>query len=96
MQYNSAIVLLTSGVFGGAERRFTQLVEYLSYHYPGKYYFIITWDLYHKILEVFSNFPIQYLIPVGVKTITVKNNREVISRIKNIYNQSSGFYQTNL
>ena len=91
MQDCFAIVLLTSGVFGGAERRFTQLFEYLSYHYPGKYYFIITWDLYYKILEVFSNFPIQNLIPVGVKTITVKNNSEVISKSKTYTISHPGF-----
>ncbi|MFO7525406.1 MAG: glycosyltransferase [Ignavibacteriaceae bacterium] len=73
MQNTFAIVLLTKGIFGGAERRFTQLFEYLSRHYPGKYYLIITQDLYDKIQGVFPNYPTRYLIPVGEKDKHIKN-----------------------
>lgn len=70
---NYAFILLTSGVFGGAEKRFTKLFEYLSFKYPGRYYFITTWTLYHKILELFPEYPIEYLIPIGVKSVPNKN-----------------------
>jgi len=76
MQHSFAIVLLTKGIFGGAERRFTQLVEYLSRMYPQQYYFIITLELYNKIVEVFPNYPTQYLIPIGLKTTHTKNKVE--------------------
>ena len=70
---NYAFILLTSGIFGGAEKRFTQLFEYLSIKYPGKYYFIVTWNLYNKILELFPKYRIENLIPIGIKTINNKN-----------------------
>ena len=70
---NNAFVLLTGGLFGGAEKRFTQLFEYLSENYPGKYYFIITWDLYYKIIEIFPDYPAQFLIPIGLKSVSTKN-----------------------
>ena len=72
MHTTFAFVLLTTGIFGGAERRFSHLFEYLSAHYPDKYYFIITWDLYYKILKVFPDYPSRYLIPIGNKNIPKK------------------------
>lgn len=68
MQTAFAFVLLTSGVFGGAERRFAQLFAYLAGNHPNKYYFIITWDLYYRILEIFPDYPTNNLIPIGSKT----------------------------
>lgn len=73
MQHSFAIVLLTKGIFGGAERRFTQLVEHLSHKNPHQYYYIVTWDLYNKILEIFPNYPTQYLIAIGLRTTPNKN-----------------------
>jgi len=79
---NYALVLLTKGIFGGAEKRFTQLFEHLSSKYPGKYYFIITWNLYYKILELFPGYPTENLIPIGlnskaikIKTIEISNSK---------------------
>ena len=69
---NYALVLLTNGIFGGAEKRFTQLFEHLSFKYPGKYYFLITWNLYNKILELFPEYPTENLIPIGLKSTTNK------------------------
>lgn len=77
-----AFILLTGGLLGGAEKRFTNLFEYLFSEYPGEYYFIITWSLYYKILKVFPNYPTQNLIPIGVKTIGFENKRTVISQSK--------------
>lgn len=72
--YNFAIILLTKGIFGGAEKRFTQLFEYLSFKYPGKYYFIVTWDLYNRILGLFPKYPTENLIPIGTTTNSNKNH----------------------
>lgn len=70
---NYAFILLTKGIFGGAEKRFTQLSEYLSFKYPNRYYFIITWSLYDKILELYPGYPVENLIPIGKKTNNNKN-----------------------
>ena len=83
---NYAIILLTSGIFGGAEKIFTQLFEYLSINNPKKYYFIVTWDLFYKILEVFPNYPNQNLIPIGLKSLTHKNKATGISKSKTYTN----------
>jgi glycosyltransferase involved in cell wall biosynthesis len=88
---NYAIILLTSGIFGGAEKRFTQLFEYLSNNYPEKYYFIVTWDLFYKILEVFPNYPNQHLIPIGLKSLTHKNKATDISKSKTYSIKHPGF-----
>ncbi len=64
---NYALVLLTSGVYGGAEKRFIKLFEYLTINHPGKYYFIVTWSLYNKILQIFPEYPINNLLPIGQK-----------------------------
>lgn len=76
---NYALVLLTGGLLGGAEKRFIQLFEYLSFKHPNRYYFIITWDLYSKIMELFPDYPTQNLIPIGLKTTQIKNNSATIS-----------------
>ena len=81
---NNAFILLTSGVFGGAEKRFTQLFEYLSNKFPGDYYFIVTWDLYNKILKLFPNSHNINLIPIGLK---------VTSPLQ--YSKTSSYRETN-
>ena len=75
MQAAFAFVLLTSGVFGGAERRFAQLFAYLSSNHPNKYYFIITWDLYSRILEIYPDYPVQNLIPIGPKITVIRKGK---------------------
>lgn len=86
-----AFILLTGGILGGAEKRFTQLFEYLSYKCPGQFYFIITWDLFYKILEVFPNYAIQNLIPIGLKTIIHKNKKAFIGKSKTYAINHPGF-----
>lgn len=89
--YNFAFILLTGGHLGGAEKRFTQLFAYLSNKYPGKYYFIITWALYNKILEMFPDYPTQNLIPVGSKTTYHKNKTANINKSKTYTINHPGF-----
>ena len=88
---NYAFILLTGGHLGGAEKRFTQLFAYLSNKYPGKYYFIITWALYNKILEIFPDYPTQNLIPVGSKTTYHKNKTAKINKSKTYTINHPGF-----
>lgn len=88
---NYAFVLLTGGMLGGAEKRFIQLFEYLSKNYPGRYYFIITWELYYKILEIFPDYPAQFLIPLGLKTSPNKNKNSVTDKSKVYTTNHPGF-----
>ena len=74
-----ALILLTGGMLGGAEKRFAQLFRYLSLNYPDKYYFLITWGLYYKILEIFPNYPTQNLLPIGFK---ISHNENLIANQK--------------
>ncbi len=68
-----AFILLTGGMLGGAEKRFAQLLEYLSHNYPEKYYLITTWSLHQKILKIFPNYPTQNLLPIGLNRSNNKN-----------------------
>ena len=79
---NIALILLTIGIFGGAERRFTKLFEYLSNNHPDKFFFIITWDLYYIIQEIFPDYPAKNLIPIGTKTLPEKKIKKDISKSK--------------
>lgn len=87
---NHAIILLTSGVFGGAERRFAQLFAYLSSNHPNKYYFIITWDLYSRILEIFPDYPVQNLIPIGPKITAIRKDKNSPSKPESIARNHPG------
>ncbi len=60
-----SFVLLTEGVFGGAERRFAQLFRYLSQNHNLDLMFIVSYSLYYKIREVFPGQNLKNLIPVG-------------------------------
>ena len=91
MQHSFAIVLLTKGIFGGAEKRFTQLFEYLSCYYPGEFYLIITRDLYNKIPEVFPNYPTRYLIPIGKNDTHTNNNKANSVKSKSYEIKHPGF-----
>lgn len=88
---NYALVLLTNGIFGGAEKRFTLLFKHLSSKYPGKYYFIITWNLYNKVLELFPEYPIENLIPIGLKSTTINFNTISLSKSKTYKINHPGF-----
>ena len=80
--YNFAFVLLTDGVFGGAERRFTQLIKYLSFQTAGRFYFIVKWSLYDKIIELFPDFPVEYLVPIGIKSLSARNKKQNTISVK--------------
>ena len=77
-----AFILLTGGMLGGAEKRFTQLFRHLSEKNPGKFYFIITWNLYYKIQDVFPDYPLEYVIPIGLKKVVINNKPKAISQSK--------------
>lgn len=88
---NNAFILLTGGLVGGAEKRFIQLFEYLYQKYPVNYYFIITQDLFNKIQEVFPDYPIKNLIPIGVKKKQYKTKPAAISQSKSYTINHPGF-----
>lgn len=77
-----AYVLLTSGVYGGAEKRFIKLFEFLSQKYMDKYVFIVTWSLYHKIIELFPEYPIKTLYPIGTKNHSVVDSKTTANSIQ--------------
>jgi glycosyltransferase involved in cell wall biosynthesis len=72
---NNAFILLTIGVYGGAEKRFIKLFEYLSNIYPDRYTFIVTWSLYNKIIELFPIYPTKNLVPLGSKFLNSGRNK---------------------
>ena len=74
MKIRFAFILLTKGIFGGAERRFTQLLEYLISKFPDQYYLIVTKQLYDKILKMYPKFPVKYLLIVGENSSTNRRN----------------------
>jgi len=86
-----AFILLTGGMLGGAEKRFTQLFRHLSEKNPGKFYFVITWNLYYKIQEVFPDYPLEYVIPIGLKKVVINNKPKAISQSKTYTINHPGF-----
>jgi hypothetical protein len=88
---NYAFILLTGGMLGGAEKRFTQLFRHLSEKNPEKFYFIITRNLYYKIQEVFPDYPMKYLIPVGAKKSVINNKPTASSQSKTYTINHPGF-----
>lgn len=54
---NFAIVLNTSGsLFGGAEKRFSNLFRHLYYFYPGNAYYFVSKELFIQIEQIFPDF----------------------------------------
>ena len=56
-----------------------------------EYYFIITWNLYNKILELFPEYPTENLIPIGLKSTTNKFKTIAISKSKTYEINHPGF-----
>ena len=72
MQYSIAIVLLTKGIFGGAERRFTNLFRYIYEKYPGNAYYFVSYALLEKIKNIYPDYPLNNVIPIGKKEFQTK------------------------
>ena len=87
MQNNFAIVLLTTGILGGAERRFVQLFKYLTENNSGKFFFIVSSSLYAKIIELYPGYPVENLISIGPKS-KKKNTSTLGKSSGKIYNVS--------
>ncbi len=85
-----AFVLLTKNIFGGAERRFTNLHRYLCEKYRNNFYFFVSYDLYYRIIKLYKDYPVNNLIPIGKrKDYSEKNSSNppnksyTINQIKN-------------
>lgn len=52
---NTAFVIFSSGAFGGAEKRFTNLFLYLRKNYPGNIHFIINPLMHRHVKRVFPD-----------------------------------------
>ncbi len=61
-----AFVLTTTGVFGGAERRFTNLFFYLDRKYKGKFYFIVSRSLIKEIKDIFPGNDCERIIAIDI------------------------------
>lgn len=68
MKENFAFIILTDHI-GGAEKRFLHLFKYLISKYPENFCFIVTWALYNKVLEIFPDYPVNNLFPIGKKQL---------------------------
>jgi glycosyltransferase involved in cell wall biosynthesis len=73
MNINFAIVLNTIGIFGGAERRFTNLFQYLYEKYPNNAYYFVSYDLLNKIKKIYPDYPLKNVIPIGKRKIHANN-----------------------
>lgn len=60
-------MLNTQRIFGGAERRFTNLCRYFYEKYPENAYYFVSYDLYYKIQKIYNDYPLQNVIPIGSK-----------------------------
>lgn len=68
MKANFAFIILTEHI-GGAEKRFLHLFRYLISKYPENFCFIVTWALYDKVLEIFPDYPVKNVFPIGKKNL---------------------------
>ncbi len=53
----TAFVLFNNGAFGGAEKRFSGLFQFLNAKYPGRFYFFINNHLLSHIDRIYPDFP---------------------------------------
>ncbi|HCY74464.1 MAG TPA: hypothetical protein DHV28_00955 [Ignavibacteriales bacterium] len=88
---NFALILLTGGMVGGAEKRFIQLFDYISGKYPNNFFFLITFDLYDIILKIYPDYPTQNLIPIGEKTVEKKDDAADSNKSKSYTISHPGF-----
>lgn len=72
-----AIIINTIGIFGGAERRFTNLFKYLYEKYPDKVYYFISYSLYNRIKEIYPDFKFDNVFYIGPEE--KKNSRILIT-----------------
>lgn len=68
IDYNFGIVLNPVGPLGGAQIRFTNLFRYLYSKYPGNAYYFVSFDLFNKIRELYKDYPLENVIPIGPRT----------------------------
>jgi glycosyltransferase involved in cell wall biosynthesis len=60
---NIGIVLNPSGIlFGGAQKRFTNLFQYLYNTYPGSIYYFVSKELFQQIEQLFPDFKFENVI----------------------------------
>jgi glycosyltransferase involved in cell wall biosynthesis len=74
----TAIVVFSSGAFGGAEKRFTNLFRYLSQKYPGKIYLIINSLLSNHLNRVFPDINREYIITGGEESPQTRGNKPAV------------------
>lgn len=71
----SAIVVFSSGAFGGAEKRFTNLFQNLSQKHPGKIYLIINSLLSNHLNRVFPGINREYIITIGEESPQTQSDK---------------------
>lgn len=84
LNFNVGIIINPGGSFGGAQRRFTNLFNYLFQKYPQNVFYIVSYDLLDRIKTVYPDYSTQNLIPIGKKVINNKNERK-----KNVFKENS-------
>jgi glycosyltransferase involved in cell wall biosynthesis len=71
---NTAFVIFSSGAFGGAEKRFTNLFMHLQNNFPGKFHFIINPLMYQHIQRVFGNINRDNIHVIEMNSVTMNIN----------------------
>ena len=71
---NTAFIIFSSGAFGGAEKRFTNLFLHLSDKYPKKFHFIINPLMKKHMERVFGNISNNSIHVVDNEAATSENN----------------------
>jgi glycosyltransferase involved in cell wall biosynthesis len=81
----TAFVLFNNGAFGGAEKRFLNLFQYLSGLYPDKFYFFINKHLLDHIVRIYFDFPTTNIRIVDFKRPVSKLKKRGLSSSPNTY-----------
>ena len=69
LNFNFGIVINPIGPFGGAQRRFTNLLRYLYEKYPNNAYYFVSYDLFEKIKKIYPDYPLHNVMPIGKNEI---------------------------
>ena len=73
LNINFGIIINPVGTFGGAQRRFTNLFRDIYVKFPDNAYCFVSYDLLDKIKNIYPQYPLNNVIPIGKKEFQTKN-----------------------
>ena len=87
-------VLLSTGPFGGAQRRFLNLFFYLSKKSPGNFFFFLTQNTINQITQLYPDVQNEYLICVDPQETNISTPSQAPPQTKHNHSKKYDIKQT--